>query len=88
MVPHELTAAGRDSSEAVDTFAAGLPENGHYYTAGNTGYVQIPHKLTGGAIHRRADGTLDEVVVRHSAVYTPDNPTAAPLSGTPYFNMP
>ena len=88
MVPHELTATGRDGSEAVDTFAAGLPENGHYYTAGNTGYVQIPYKLTGGAIHRRADGTLDEVVVRYSAVYTPDNPTAAPLSGTPYFNMP
>lgn len=88
---HAVAAVGQNGDQGItaDGFVAALPGNEYYYQGegGSQIALRAPLDKSGGAIHRKADGTLDRVVVSYTATYTPDNPAGDPLHGTPYFQL-
>lgn len=91
VTPALIMAQGRQSvdAESKDTFIAGLPANDYCYLAGNNDQqtLKAPLDKAGEAIHKKADGTLDKVVLTYSAEYTRDNPAGNPATGTPFFTL-
>lgn len=89
-----VTAAGRnpDMDDGCDTFLAATPKDGQYYPAGTSGVaVTLIGRLNSDPtknepIHRKADGTLDQVVLTYQADYKPDDPTAVP-PGSAHFQF-
>lgn len=79
-----------DAQANTDTFIASQP-GGAYYKAYVTGSIQtnagLTHPLSAGsAIHRKADGSMDKVVLTYTATYAKENPSAKPPETT-YFEM-
>lgn len=70
----------------ADTFVANIPSHDYYIEAGNTEQTPILYDLSGDAIHVKADGVRDKVVVTYVAQYPDEDPSAQPPESL-HFNM-